>query len=531
MNTKEHTDLGDALRFADWQDTLKDNPYISFDAKGVMQLHLQGLDNVGFPNPINLTVSAGEVIAMSGDYFGGKEVDLELPSYYEFDSLKESDNTAKECENLGEYLIKCPITSKEEAKFISSYQRLANNSTTRAQINTIYDILSTKYIPFSKTLNSYAQELAFAIKVKNYGEMLNRNMSHFTPWSVRAYTIGHRQALRYARTYYEIIRFMQDKESFQSSNSDFITIRDRLDNMPHHALLDLAYRYQALSLSMEFFSFHYYSDHYAAGHGSLVGDLRVLLPKKYGYLGGILVNNLHDELNSVTVYTHHPYDPNNNDIALPLETSGDGSFDSPKNYFNKQACLAGMNDSLSDIQRVFRGINIPKQTLYGGLAKMPDIDRNYRQPQPLFVLGKDNKIYYRTNLRQINILAPSELKATYQEPSKHGYTELTSRWSAFLLVIKLRVLSFWYQGTLQTLSPAQLQAIEDEEKALNPQRHPIPSLPRTLPGPAPLEPLPQWQRAAGTKVVMEGLLTNGLLKSSPEEEHKNPVVYKPGILA
>jgi hypothetical protein len=172
-----------------------------------------------------------------------------------------------------------------------------------------------------------------------------------------------------------------------------------------------------------------------------------------------------------------------------------------------------MNDSLNDIHNVFNGAPVPSQTSYGGLANMPDIDGNYRQPQPLLLIGDDNKIYYRSNLSQINVLAPSQLIATYMSPTTNGYIELSSTWSALLLVVKLRVLSYWYQGTLKNPSTKELQLIEAEELQLNPGRQPIPQVPRIIPERAPVQPLPQWQHPVSATVVLQGLHGNGFLRA------------------
>ncbi|MDI1351877.1 MAG: hypothetical protein PSV35_03765 [bacterium] len=67
-----------------------------------------------------------------------------------------------------------------------------------------------------------------------------------------------------------------------------------------------------------------------------------------------------------------------------------------------------MNGSLNDICQVFEGKGILAQKQYGGLKNMTDIDINYRQPQPLLLLGKNNEIYYRSNLSTIGILSPSQ---------------------------------------------------------------------------------------------------------------------------
>lgn len=521
MDTNEHTELGNALRFSDWDDVLKKNPYISFDEQGMMHLNLQGLAENELPEQTDLVVSAGVVIGMSGDYFGGKEVEMNLPTQTEFKKNRKSYDTSYICEHLGDYLVNEPITAAEEEKLVKSYRRLANPAVHMDEIDTIYKINNANYIPFSSNLNEYVQQLMFALRIKNYGEILSRNMSHFTPWSVRAYILGHHIALKYARVSFELNQ-LANNPKYQSDNEYFNTLiavlKQNEEDVSDEQLIDLTHRYQALALGMELFCFHYYTDHFAAGHGALLGDLRVLLPQRFGVFGGILVNNLHDELNRVTVYTRRPYDPNSDTLEPPVETGGDGDFNNPNNYFNKLSCIAGMQESLADIHQVFQGMTIPKQPQYGGLAKMPDIDIKYRQPQPLFLLGEDNKIYYRTELSKIRILSPSDMKAAYDSPKAHGYTELTNSFTAFFLVAKLRVLSYFYEGQLQPLTADELARIEEEERQLNPGRKPIPQPPKVQVGQEPVA-VPQWQKPAIPSVVMKSLHRNSLLSASSNNIH------------
>lgn len=509
MDTTEHTELGDALRFNDW-DSFKNNPYLTLDAKGTLHVTMQGFAKNGLPIPLDLKLTAGQIVAMSGDYFGGREVDFKLPTRNEYKNKPEAYDSRGDCETLGDFLIKEPVAADDENKFSASYKRLANPSTKQKEISTIYTINSGNYIPFSETLNFYVQQLMFALRVKNYGEILNRNLSHFTPWSVRAYTVGHSLALKYAKLYFEINQLKANR-SYQSSNPEFNALRAEFLKQD---LQELAHRYQALAFGMEFFTFHYYTDHFAAGHQSMVGDLRAELPRRFSFLGGILVNSLHDELNTVRVYTTKSYDPTPDPTDPPLEAGGDGDFDQPQNFFNKQACIDGMQLSLRDLDRVFNGQAAPQQDEYGGLNNMPDVDMKYRQPQPLFILGEDNKIYCRNELSKIQMLAPSELKATYADPLKHGYSELSSIWGSMWLVVKLRVFSFAYQGKLQPVSSVRLMSIAQEEEQLNPGRKPVPTLPTATVIP--------WQTPVSTKAAVHAAATgHGMLAASSISKGKD----------
>lgn len=112
MNTTEHTELGNALRFLDWN-TLEGNPYITFDKEGTLHLELQSINESGLPEPVGLTVPAGVIIAMSGDFFGGSEVTFDLPSICQYKANPNAFDSTGTCETLGQYLIKEPVTEDE----------------------------------------------------------------------------------------------------------------------------------------------------------------------------------------------------------------------------------------------------------------------------------------------------------------------------------------------------------------------------------------------------------------------------------
>ncbi|STY31037.1 Dot/Icm T4SS effector [Legionella wadsworthii] len=519
MNTTEHTELGNALRFLDWN-TLEGNPYVTFDKEGTLHLDLQTINESGLPESVGLTVPAGVIIAMSGDFFGGSEVSFDLPSLCQYKANPKAFDSTGTCETLGQYLIKEPVTEDEVKKLMSSYQRLANKQVTQRDIDTIYKINDANYIPFSSTLNFYVQQVMFALRVKNYSEILNRNIAHFTPWSVRVYTIGHSIALKYARLYYDLTQLCTHSD-YQSDNKDFNSLLRVLEQTKQGAsqeqLQNLAHRYQALALAMEFFCFHYYTDHFAAGHVSFVGDLRALLPQRFGVWGSILVNNLHDELNRITVYTRRVFDPTPDKTEPPVAAGGDNDFDVSNNYYNKQACLQGMRTSLFDLNGVFQGGKLPEQVQFGGLEQLPDIDEQYRQPQPLFILGHDNKIYYRSDLNNIDMLSPSQMQATYAAPLQHGYTELKNKFEAFSLVFKLRLLPYIYSSKLKILNAEQVKLLEAEEQELNPGRRPIPQPPVYV-GPKPVTPItiPIWQQPVTNNNVKQGLEKYGFLAAAKE---------------
>ncbi|MDI9817967.1 MULTISPECIES: type IV secretion protein Dot [unclassified Legionella] len=514
MDTKEHTELGNALRF----ENIEGNPYLRVDEQGTLYLKLQRCSEEGIPQPLELEMSAGEIIAMAGDFFTDRNwnMKLDLPSCSNFEKNL-ADKTAG---SLGDYLINQLVKASEERALIAAYNNLASVDVSRKNINLIYKIDGSTYIPFSTLLNDYVKQLMFFLRVKDYGEMLNRNQTHFTPWSVRVYTLGHHLALGYAQMACELKRLAKDNH-YQPTSQQLLDLLDTIQKeagISPDTLGELAHRYQALAFLIELFVFHYYSDHFASGHMSMVGDLRTLLPERFGTWGSILANDLHNELNRIGVYTKKPYDPTPQPTEAPIAARGDGDFNGCMNYFNKNYCLAGMQSSIQDLTAVLGGEAIPAQKNYGGLEHLPDIDYNYRQPQPLIILGKDNKIYCRKQLNEIHTLSPSAIKSLGEAPKDHGYQEIKNKWHAFALVAKLRLLPFIYSGELLPLSARELLRIEAEERRLNPERESLP-VPPCSPEVSSIQ-LPNWRTPARDGLAKE-LTHQGIWTSEPGHRVEN----------
>ena len=464
MDTTEHTELGNGLRL----ENSENNPYLRIDESGVLHIRLQRFSDNYLPEPMQLEMSAGEIIAMAGDFFteANWTMDLDLPKCDHY----------KSAIDLGRYLINQKCDSKEEAALIKAYNNLAAPDVSRKQIDTIYKITNSNYIPFSPTLDFYMKQIMYVLRVKNYGEMVTRNQTHFTPWSVKVYVLGHSIALRYARLAYELKQWATDVH-YQSENPDFQSVKNTYLNnkiAPScDGLFDLAHRYHAQALSMEFFTFHYYTDHFATGHMAMIGDLRKVLQDRFGTWGSILANNLHDEINRIGVFTIRPYDPTPADNEAPTRARGDGKINTCLDQFNRKACIDGMTASVNDINDVLHGATVPEQDNFGGLEHMPDVDFDSRQHQPLFVLSGE-KVFYRKHLSKIQVLSPTEYEALRENPLEHGYTELTSKWEAFKLVTKLRLFPYIYEGEVQPVSGIKKIEIMLDEQSRKPQRPPIP---------------------------------------------------------
>lgn len=182
METNEHKDAGDKIRI----ETLE-NPYLqgskslATDSSNNLRLRImQKIDDV--PVPLDLELSAGDVIALAGDYYtkAGWWSQLRVPT-------KSGDSTEE-----NDQLLNAPVTPVETHAFRQAYDDLASPSVTQQAIRRIYAIDESRFIP------SLLKQLLYTFTVKDYGAKLSSNEDHFSPWSLRGYIVGHYSALRMA---------------------------------------------------------------------------------------------------------------------------------------------------------------------------------------------------------------------------------------------------------------------------------------------------------------------------------------------
>lgn len=465
METLEHTEVGDQIQyFSEIQ-----NPYICKDAQGVLCLTLIGNQDGALTPLPHLKLSAGQIVAMAGDYFAnpGWEMVFDIPNQH---------SNANHIE-LARKLIKDPVRREETEACQKSFAELANAGVRPCDIQAIYNIKETTYLPID-TLNGYFQELMLYLRVANYGKKVDKNAAHFTPWAIRAYLIGHQLALRQARIAYEL-EVLANNPDYISNNKDAIPILrsyiekpDFKDNIEAYRpeMIELAHRYHALATATELSTFHYYSDCFASGHLSRMGFLRNELPDHFGsILGGLLVNDMHNEDNRVGVNVSDAYDPHPENW-YHTTAYGDRYEDNPHNFINKANCIKGMSLSLAEIEAVRAGQFIPQQPFYRGFEELPEVDESLCQKEPLFILW-ESKIYRRKHPSKIKILSPSEYKTLMStDPEQHGYIRVKSKWDAFKQVFKLRILAPFYQGKVQKLSAETEARIDQEELEKNPHR-------------------------------------------------------------
>ncbi|ARG96700.1 hypothetical protein [Legionella micdadei] len=451
METNEHKQVGDQIRIEPLKNRyLKGSTTLSEDPENNLIVTMMSTVN-GIPVPLKLELSAGDIVAMAGDYYtkAGWGYKLTLPA-------RSSDVIAE-----NEALFKIAVSKEESRAFREAYEDLASPTVKKADIDKIYAIENTTYIPFFKSLNGLFQQLVYSFTVKGYSDKLNQNSAHFAPWSARAYVVGHESALRMATLafYFKQLAENHPENIPTDALSELQSIIEQIKRDPKQydfklqqiandetLYTELWQRYHALAISRDLFAMHFYSDHFAGGHMSRIGLLREEMPKRFGVLGGILINNMHNEDNTDSVRVVNPYEIEGSSEYITFredsQAYGDGTYFKRSNDETSNLLINGMDNSLGDIARLMKTGEQLEASDYGGLAFLPEVDYTKAQPQPLLIYGLDGKIYFRADVSQINMLSPEDYKKTLENPEKHGYKELNLL-EAIKLVLKLRVFGFF----------------------------------------------------------------------------------------
>lgn len=465
METNEHKNCGDAIRI----ETLN-NPYLqgseNLSEARENDLRLKVMHQInGVPVPLDLDLSAGDIVALAGDYYSkaGWAANLVIP---------EGINSQR---GMTHKVVRTPVEDTEIEAYRGAYNDLASPNVTKKNINRIFWLEKASYIP------NILKQLLFSFTVEDYGNKLTTNEDHFAPWSLRAYVVGHHSALRMAEMAYHCHQLAKDLQ-FQNEEalpSGIDTLVKAIEDNPElhlmqnknrqEILTELGHRFHAIAVANDLFAMHFYSDHFAGGHLSRLGLMRKSLPDQFGIWGSILVNNMHNEdnINSVEVTNTMKFrrvSPDTFQMNKQDEPAyGDGTFFERENAENTNMLINGMDNSLGDIARLMKTGHKRHATEYGGLTFMPEIDYTKRQTQPLFLQDNRGTIFVRKNVFAIQMLSPSEYQAAILDPGSNGYEPLT-RFKAFTLVLKLRLTALFYAPKVDAISQErEIQIAADEQ--------------------------------------------------------------------
>lgn len=507
METNEHKSAGDQIRIQTFNNPyLQGSKNLSTDEEHILKVQMMRKVD-GIPMPLDLQLSAGDIVALAGDYYtkAGWGLQLKTP--------EGTDNHA---------VITDPVSNQEYQAFRAAYEDLASPEVKKSDVERIYAI-EKSFLP------SVLQQAVYALVIPGYGNKLENNEAHFSPWSLRAYIVGHRSALRMAQLAYQCRQLAEGQITEEQLHSKLAeNLRNIRKNKSKYGfaeksdleiVVELGQRYHAMAVARDLFAMHFYSDHFAAGHLSRMGKLRTLLPERFKTLslGSILVNNMHNEDNADSITATNPFTPvlegkdkqGEEPFAMLHEDNkvyGDGTYFERSNDENSNMLINGMDNSLGDIARLLHDGTMREQDNYGGLTFLPEIDSGKPQPQPLFI-AKGDDIYYRKNPWIIKQLNPADYEKTLNDPaSQEDYAKLTPL-KAFFLVLRLRVGGLIYStqtiaANTEVPKPVSLQATQPDTQAAEKEKRSPPVRSDKV----------SWQKYAGGE-VNNLLATHGFLRS------------------
>ncbi len=462
METIEHTDAGNQIMFG----TSTDNPYLSggrytnSNNLQPLKLNLMRLDD-GLPSPSQLELTAGQVVALAGDYYthpGWGNV-LQLPNI-----------TGAKCPY--QQSAEIDVSSIESNAFEQSYQALS--LARMKDIEKIYQ-LEKDYEQNPTAMKQYLNQLRLQKIIPQYLSALKNNTAHFSPWSTRAYLVGHHRALHYARVANQLKRLADGHITLNDVNEEvgiiYHKIRKKSGNFKtcsRQAMLkEYHHRYYTLAVSMDLSAMHYYSDHFASGHLSRLGLLRTEMAKQFGLAGQLLVNSMHNEDNHLGVQvTHGERHAFSRPFRHTLSVAhGDGKYHKSSNDSNANNMLNGMTASLGEIYQVANATDDkqihPKQYL-AATTFLPRVDDKAVQYEPMFVLTPKGEIFYRKDLTKPQMISAKKYQRLLQAPEKfpHRYASL-SLFDAWILVIKTRIF-----GTSANVESINFNSAPEEDATL-----------------------------------------------------------------
>lgn len=485
METNEHKAAGDLVRIETFENPyLQGSQSLNEEADNVLKVTMMHKVD-GVPVPLDLQLTAGDIVALAGDYYteAGWGLSLNIPK------------AENDPEEQTRKIFHDKIANTEYRAFRKAYENLASPNVTKKDVQRIYDIEKSK-------TPSLLQQLIYTFTVKGYGNKLTNNEAHFSPWSVRAYIVGHNSALRMAKFAYVCRQLAEGKTAAEDEQQIAEKIEKKITkikenpekyafsdhkkygqapNLNRKAVLkELAHRYHALAVARDLYAMHFYSDHFAGGHLDRIGILRQEMPEQFGTWGSILINNMHNEDNTFSITVTDPFQPENMGkmnhsggeaftmIREDCTSYGDGTYFERGNDENSNMLINGMDNSLGDIARLMNTGERPEPANYGGLAFLPAIDFSKRQHQPLLLRGQNGQVYFRSNVSTVKTLSPTEYKNLLADPENNGYEQLT-KLKAFLLVFKLRVLGpitggLFFSPKIQPLTPEREKEISADEK-------------------------------------------------------------------
>lgn len=339
FSTPEHKELGDSLQLP----TIQADGNLTDVAAQNYRMPIFALVNDKIVENKDLKLTAGEIVMMSGDYFG-------VPKQPIADNSQQKNLT---------------VTDLSKARFTAAYNTLAKDGST-VEMQTLLKINTTQYCK-NETLNSYLQQIHLILYKPKFLTLVKNNIDHFNPWAKQAFKSGQAVATDIALLAHEAY-----------ARQDYAT----------------ANQYLQLSLQNLLYAEHFLSDTFSAGHAR-IGESRLVMKKQFGDLGSILINDMHNEDSA-----HGVYATINGKL---IKMKGDDHLNDRDALSSKRAAESAMQSAVDEIRSIVSTGLVPEKSKVDQYwPQVSEDDTSITNQTARMFKCIDGKMFYRSPFNELD---------------------------------------------------------------------------------------------------------------------------------
>jgi hypothetical protein len=348
----EHIDFGDSA-FNALLSKYKDHFKKAAEYGHFSFYESQGTELYFFNLPNGITLTYGQILALSGDFFAVADAPISVAinqdhSVSPITNMLDCKSRFSACYQTLAY---APKAVRQVDALISTFQAEADrvrneflssdNTKTRAEISHERSMaLNSQYAeimqhrPSIGSLKSMLKRPLPAVLRSAYTDLLKTNYDHFAPYAKVAYRAGHELAMDMAKL---AAKTPQENEK---------------------------YRLLMLAVSLEAFAGHYSTDLFSSGHmrvpraelpvyaskhpGAGLGEKQLISTfSGLASLGHVLVHEQHDEDGRLGLWVSNQVNPE------PWQAFGDGDFFEEKSEPNRAMAIDMVKKGLEEVMAVF----------------------------------------------------------------------------------------------------------------------------------------------------------------------------------
>lgn len=290
----------------------------------------------------------------------------------------------------------------------------------------------TSLLPFHRLIKC-KQEKYFKVKDSGY-----------SAWSLRAYQIGHQDALNMANLAYRC-RVLNKKQEMAQHDETIEQLIELVRQDPdlyqvtktqrRSILKELSFRFHALAIQQDIIALNSYLDYYQYSYSQRTASFHKNIIEKHGKLGRTLIDCMLCEEKHLPFQFKFAFEAlsplqstdkscNYNRFRTDSMNYGDHSYYKKSNSPLLDRLLNGMDNSIGDIGRVVQLGELPQPGQFGAWLYLPRIDNEQLQSMPLIVLHQ-GQLFLRRETHSVRQLNTAEYQQLLHAPENWGYKPLT----------------------------------------------------------------------------------------------------------